>query len=437
MGSEMTDTTSATPSRAQGTGLAFAYVTTLFFAWGFATSLIDPLIAAVRKVFDLSTAEAMLTASAWFIAYAVVSVPAAAVLGKLGYSRSIISALAVMVLGCLIVPVATIVDWYPGVLIALFVIASGVTLLQVAANPLVAALGSRKSSHARLNFSQFFNSLGTTVGPYLGSTVLLTGGVFAAGAVVTAATRDESLRSIDFAFLALGGFFAVVAFFIFTARKKINAAAAGAEESGGIGSLFKAFSSPWALFGAFAIFIYVGSEVTIGGLLTNFLHSPTILNIPEADAGRMVSFYWGGAMVGRFLGALLLTRVRAGVLLTVNTAIAAALCLVVTQTTGETAAYAAIAVGFFNSIMFPTIFTLTLERSGAPASATSGLLCTAIVGGAVLPPIAGLLVDDVAAVFNPAFYVPLVGYALLTVFAVASARSKAREGDVVASPTSH
>jgi FHS family L-fucose permease-like MFS transporter len=431
----MTDQPTASPKG--GTGLAFAYVTTLFFAWGFATSLIDPLIAAVRKVFALSTAEAMLTASAWFIAYAVVSVPAAAVLSKLGYSRAIIAALAVMVLGCLIVPVATIADWYPGVLIALFVIASGVTLLQVAANPLVAALGSRKSSHARLNFSQFFNSLGTTVGPYLGSTVLLTGGVFAAGAVVTAATRGESLRSIDFAFLALGGFFAVVAFFIFTARKKINAAAAGAEEAGGVSSPLKAFTSPWALFGALAIFIYVGSEVTIGGLLTNFLHSPTILNIPEADAGRMVSFYWGGAMVGRFIGALLLTKVRAGVLLTVNTAIAAILCLVVTQTTGETAAYAAIAVGFFNSIMFPTIFTLTLERSGAPASATSGLLCTAIVGGAVLPYIAGRLVDDTTAVFNPAFYVPLVGYLLLTVFALACARSKVREGDVVAAPASH
>ncbi|CAN7275953.1 sugar MFS transporter [Brevundimonas sp. LjRoot202] len=429
----MTDTKA--PAR-QGTTLAFAYVTTLFFAWGFATSLIDPLIAAVRKVFDLSTAEAMLTASAWFIAYAVVSVPAAAVLGKLGYSRSIISALAVMVLGCLIVPVATIMDWYPGVLIALFVIASGVTLLQVAANPLVAALGSKKSSHARLNFSQFFNSLGTTVGPYLGSTVLLTGGVFAAGAVVTAATRDESLRSIDFAFLALGAFFAVVAFFIFTARKKINAAAAGAEEEGGVSSPFKAFSSPWALFGALAIFIYVGSEVTIGGILTNFLASTPILNIPEADAGRMVSLYWGGAMVGRFIGALLLTKVRAGVLLTVNTVVAATLCLVVTQTSGETAAYAAIAVGFFNSIMFPTIFTLTLERSGAPASATSGLLCTAIVGGAVLPYLGGQIADA-SATFNPVFYVPLVGYLLLTVFALAAARTRVRDADVVAKPASH
>ncbi|HYC67371.1 sugar MFS transporter [Brevundimonas sp.] len=429
----MTDTKA--PAR-QGTTLAFAYVTTLFFAWGFATSLIDPLIAAVRRVFDLSTAEAMLTASAWFIAYAVVSVPAAAVLSKLGYSRSIISALAVMVLGCLIVPAATLMDWYPGVLIALFVIASGVTLLQVAANPLVAALGSRKSSHARLNFSQFFNSLGTTVGPYLGSTVLLTGGVFAAGAVVTAATREESLRSIDFAFLALGAFFAVVAFFIFTARRKINAAAAGAEEAGGVSSPFKAFSSPWALFGALAIFIYVGSEVAIGGILTNFLSSPTVLDIPEADAGRMVSLYWGGAMVGRFIGALLLTRVRAGVLLTINTTVAALLCLIVTQTSGETAAYAAIAVGFFNSIMFPTIFTLTLERSTAPTSATSGLLCTAIVGGAVLPYIGGQIADA-SATFNPVFYVPLAGYVLLTVFALAAARTRSRDGDVAAAPAPH
>lgn len=421
----MSQTPAAPPPPIKGSGLAFAYVTTLFFAWGFATSLIDPLIAAVRKVFDLSFAEATLTASAWFIAYAVVSVPAAALLGRLGYSRSIIAALTVMVLGCLLVPVATIVDWYPGVLLSLFIIASGVTLLQVAANPLVAALGAPKTAHARLNFSQFFNSLGTTLGPWLGSTVLLTGGVFAAGAVVTASTRAESLRSIDLAFLGLGAVFAVVAVFIFTARKKINAAAAAAGGDSGMASPLKAFTSPWALFGALAIFVYVGSEVTIGGLLTNFLASPTILGLPEADAGRMVSLYWGGAMVGRFIGAILMTRVRAGVLLTVNTAIAAALCLVVTQTSGETAAYAAIGIGFFNSIMFPTIFTLTLERSGAPASATSGLLCTAIVGGAVLP-ILGGMVADASATLNPVFYVPLAGYAVLTVFAVAAARSKAR-----------
>lgn len=429
----MTDTQSAKP---RGTGLAFAYVTTLFFAWGFATSLIDPLIAAVRKVFDLTTTEALLTASAWFIAYAVVSIPAAGLLGRLGYSRSIIFALGVMVVGCLIIPLATLVDVYEIVLLGLFVIASGVTLLQVAANPLVAVLGSPRGSHARLNFSQFFNSLGTTLGPLLGSGVLLTGGVFAAGAVVTVATRDESLRSIDFAFLGLGGFFALVAFFIFTARKKINAAAAGAQGDA-MASPLKAFSSRWAVFGALAIFVYVGSEVTIGGLLTNFLASPSILNLPEVDAGRLVSFYWGGAMIGRLIGAALLTRVPAGVLLTVNTVIAATLCLVVTQTSGTTAAYAAIGVGFFNSIMFPTIFTLTLERSTAPVSATSGLLCTAIVGGAVLPLIGGMLVDDAAEIFNPAFFVPMVGYLLLVVFALAASRARVRNTEAAGAPTGH
>jgi FHS family L-fucose permease-like MFS transporter len=430
----MTETAPQTARVTRGTGAAFAYVTTLFFAWGFATSLIDPLMAATRRVFDLSYTEATLAASAWFIAYAIVSVPAAAVLSKLGYSRAIIAALATMVGGCLIVPVATILDWYPGVLLALFVIASGVTLLQVAANPLVAALGTPKGSHARLNFSQFFNSLGTTLGPYLGSTVLLTGGVFAAGAVITEATRAESLRSIDFAFVAMGGVFALIAVFIFTARKKINAAAAGSTVE--VSSPLKAFSSKWALFGAAAIFLYVGSEVTIGALLTNFLNSPNILDIPLEQAGKMVSYYWGGAMVGRLIGSVLLTRVNPGVLLAICTVVAGGLCLAVTQTNGVTAAYAAIAIGLFNSIMFPTIFTLTLERSSAAASATSGLLCTAIVGGAVLPWMAGM-VADASTTLNAVFYVPLAGYALLTIFAVTCARTPASRTDVVAAPGSH
>lgn len=417
----MTETTT-TP--AKGTSLAFAYVTTLFFAWGFVTSLIGPLIAAVRRVFELSYAEATLTTFAWFIAYGIASIPAAAILSRLGYSRAIIFALVTMVAGCLIVPIATIVDWYPGVLIALFVIASGVTLLQVGANPLVAALGAQKSSHARLNFSQFFNSLGTTLGPLLAAPILLTGGVFAADAVITdPATRAESLRSIDFAFLAVGAFFAVVAIFIFTARKTINNAAPVPTAADRVSPLV-ALKSRWAVFGALAIFFYVGSEVTIGDLLTNFLHSPEILNIPLAAAGGMVSYYWGGAMVGRLVGGLLLlTKIKASVILTVNTAIAAILCLVVTQTSGTTAAYAAIAIGFFNSIMFPTIFTLTLERSSAPVPATSGLLVFGIIGGAVLPLIGGLIGDN-AATLNPVFYVPLVGYLILVGFAVLSARAK-------------
>jgi MFS transporter, FHS family, L-fucose permease len=433
----MTDAANSQPTPTKGTGLAFAYVTTLFFAWGFVTSLIGPLIAAVRRVFELSYTEATLTTFAWFIAYGIASIPAAAILGRLGYSRAIIVALVTMVAGCLIVPIATIVDWYPGVLIALFVIASGVTLLQVGANPLVAALGSAKSSHARLNFSQFFNSLGTTLGPLIAAPILLTGGVFAADAVISdPASRAESLRSIDLAFLAVGVFFAVVAGFIFSARKTINAAAPVPTAEDRMSPLV-ALKSPWAVFGALAIFFYVGSEVTIGDLLTNFLHSPEILNVPLATAGSMVAYYWGGAMVGRLVGGLLmLTSIRATTILIVNTAVAAALCLVVTQTTGPTAAYAAIAIGFFNSIMFPTIFTLTLERSTAPIPATSGLLVFGIIGGAVLPPVAGYIADS-SATLNPVFYVPLAGYLLLVLFAVAASRAKTRGGDVVAAPSGH
>ncbi len=221
----MSQPQSATGAAKRGTGLAFAYVTSLFFAWGFATSLIDPLIAAVRRVFDLSYTESFLTTFAWFIAYGVASLPAAAVLTRLGYSWAIVVALLTMVLGCLIVPAATLIDFYPGILLALFVIASGVTLLQVAANPLVAELGSKETSHFRLVFSQAFNSLGATLGPWLGAHVLLTGGVFAAGAVVTVAARGQSLRSIDLAFLCMAGVFALIAAFIFSARKQINAAA--------------------------------------------------------------------------------------------------------------------------------------------------------------------------------------------------------------------
>lgn len=428
----MTDTQD--PSR-KGSPLAFAYVTTLFFAWGFATSLIDPLIAAVRRVFDLSYTEAFFTTSAWFIAYGVASIPASYVLARLGYSRAIIGALGTMVLGCLIVPVATMMDQYAGILIALFVIASGVTLLQVAANPLVAELGARKSSHFRLNFSQAFNSLGTTIGPWLGSHLLLTGGVFAAGAVVTVGTRNESLRSIDLAFLAMAAFFALIALFIFSARKKINAAAP-VVVAGGSTSPLAAFASPWAVFGAVAIFIYVGSEVAIGSMLTNFLNSESVLDIPLEEAGKMVALYWGGAMIGRFVGSALLTRMPASVLLAVCTICAALLCALVTQTSGVTAAYAALAIGLFNSIMFPTIFTLTLERSSAPAAATSGLLVFGIIGGAILPLIAGRIADGAGGVLNPAFYVPLLGYVALTVFAIIAARTKVR-GAGGATPSLH
>ncbi len=188
-------------------------------------------------------------------------------------------------------------------------------------------------------------------------------------------------------------------------------------------SPFEALKSRWAVFGALGIFIYVGSEVAIGSLMTNFLEAGNILSLSVGDAGRLVALYWAGALMGRFAGSALLTRIPAATLLIVFTTVAAILCAVVTQTGGATAAFAALAIGLFNSIMFPAIFTLTLERSTAPASATSGLLVFGIIGGAILPLVAGR-VADAAGVINPAFFVPLVGYVLLVIFAVAASRAK-------------
>lgn len=405
----------------RGVALSLAFVATLFFGWGFVTSVIDPLVASVKGVFQLTFAEAMLTQFAWFIAYGVVSLPAAAILARVGYSRAILIALATMVAGCVGIPLATLVDSYPGVLIGLFVIASGVTLLQVAANPLAANLGSSEGSHFRLTLVQAFNSLGTVLGPLLGATIMLSGGVFAVGAAGDhAADRAESLRAIDTAFLIIAGFFVALGVFIFFVRKRLEKAGGVTEAT----SPFAAFRSGWALAGAAAIFLYVGSEVTIGSMLTNFLAGDDVLGLSLERAGQMVALYWLGAMIGRFIGSVLLARLSAGWLLAGVAAVAAGLCLVVTQLTGPIAGYLALAVGLFNAIMFPTIFTLTLERSSAPAAATSGLLCMAIVGGAVLPYIAGRIADATGSI-HVVFFVPLAGYLGILLFAILAARKVA------------
>jgi MFS transporter, FHS family, L-fucose permease len=409
---------------------ALAAVTTLFFAWGFITSMIDPLIPSVRAIFSLTYAQSMLTQFAFFLAYGLVSLPAAALVARLGYSRSVICALLAMIAGCLIVPLATKVDHYELVLVALFVIAGGITVLQVAANPLAAALGAPERSHLRLTLSQAFNSLGTVIGPYLGATLMLRGGLFAsstggaAGGAVDAATlRSESLRNIDTSFLLIAGLIGALALFIWSFRRRLAIATPPAQAQD---SVTGALRSRWAVLGAGAIFLYVGAEVSVGSNLINFLHQSDVLDLTQERAGKLVSLYWLGAMVGRFAGSALLARFRAVRLLSVNAFVAAVLCLAVSQGAGAFAAGCALAIGLFNSIMFPNIFTLTLERSTASPAATSGLLCMAIVGGAVLPPATGLIADYItgSAGLHAAFMLPMVAYALICGFAVTAARAR-------------
>jgi|HigsolmetaAR202D_1030399.scaffolds.fasta_scaffold00343_6 FHS family L-fucose permease-like MFS transporter len=400
---------------------AFAYVTTLFFAWGFITSTVDPLIPAVKSIFDLTYTEAFLSQFAFFMAYGIVSLPAAWIVSRLDISGSISLALGTMVLGCLLFPVAVFAVSFEIVLIALFVLGSGITLLQVAANPLAAVLGPPQRSHFRLTFSQAFNSLGTVLGPIIVGRLILEGGVFAeeAGTVASAASRAESLAKVEAAFVVIAAVIVVLAVALWRQRRRI----AGQLPPGHFttGSPIAAFKSGWAVFGAIAIFLYVGAEVSIGSIMINFLVQPEVLDISHKQASTLLSLYWGGAMVGRFIGSGLLRMFSAGKLLGIAAGTAALLCLIVTQTTGMLAAGAALAIGLFNSIMFPTIFTLTLEHSTASPASTSGLLCMAIIGGALLPVLFARVVD--VSGIDTAYFVPFVAYALIALFGISVARA--------------
>ena len=427
---------------------AFAAVTVLFFAWGFITSLIDPLVAAVKGIFTLSDAEAQLSASAFFIAYGLMSFPAAALIARFHSVPSILTALSTMVVGCLVMLAAANLAVYPLVLAGLFILASGITILQVAANPLAAALGDPKHSHFRLTFSQTFNSFGTFLGPLIGAHLFLEGVEVKEGTVVTEAVRAQALAGIDSAYFWICGLIAALLLFFWVSRRIVNEAVPPAPigSRAGMGELIReAFSSRWALLGGLAIFLYVGAEVAIGTQMALFLNSDAVWGQSDApfglfgwimgsdgvpgvslqEAGKAVALYWGGAMVGRAIGSVLLARVSAAKLLALFTAVAALLCVYVVFVGGVSAGFVALSIGLFNSIMFPVIFTLTLERSTARAEATSGLLCTAIVGGAAIPYLAGHLSDAVG--YAAALALPAACYVLLCIFAIAAGRAPARQ----------
>jgi FHS family L-fucose permease-like MFS transporter len=402
---------------------AFLVVTCLFFAWGFITSNNDPLIAALRGIYTLNVAEGMLTQFAFFLAYFFISLPAAALLARLGHSRTIIAALLVMVGACVLVLVASHVEQYALVLLALFVMASGITALQVAANPLAASLGSPESSHFRLTFAQAFNSLGVVIGVHFGSQIMLNKSVFGAGgSMARGVSRATALGAVDHAFVLIAVFVAALAALIFFFRRTIDTSATPSEIENA--SPLQALRSGWALFGALAIFLYVGAEVTIGSVMINFLNRPSVLGLSLEAAGVMLAnYYWLGALVGRFIGSVLLTRIRASYLLVGAAAIAACLSAAAFLLHGPAAAYAALAVGFFNSIMFPTIFTLTLERSKASPASTSGLLCMAIVGGAIIPYLSGRIAD--ATGIGATFMLPAIAYVGVMIFAAAGRHVRA------------
>jgi len=446
-------------------GPAYAAVTTLFLAWGFITSLIDPLVAAVKGIFSLTDVQAQLSTFAFFIAYGVMSFPAAAILSRFKSVPTIMMALGTMIGGCLLMLIAVNIQNYSLVLGGLFVLAGGITALQVAANPLAAALGAPEGSHFRLTFSQAFNSFGTFIGPIIGASLFLKGIEVKPGMEVTDAARTEALAGIDAAYFWLSGMIAALLVFFFLSRNVIGEAAPATSSEvarrGILSMLKEATQSKWALLGGMAIFLYVGAEVSIGTQMAFFLNadsiwgqSDAIFNIPFIsgliekhitdtdgvlgvslqEAAALTAIYWGGAMVGRLIGSALLAKVNAALLLATFTGGAALMCLYVFTVGGVSAGFVALAIGLLNSIMFPVIFTLTLERSTASSEATSGFLCTAIIGGAFVPLVVGLVSGHSS--YITAFIVPAACYLTLCWFAL-SARKVQATNDVAEVATSH
>lgn len=428
-------------------GPAYAAVTTLFLAWGFITSLIDPLVAAVKGIFSLTDVQAQLSAFAFFIAYGVMSFPAAAILSRFKSVPTILMALGTMISGCLLMLIAANIQNYTLVLAGLFVLAGGITALQVAANPLAAALGSPEGSHFRLTFSQAFNSFGTFIGPIIGASLFLEGIEVKPGMEVTEAARAEALAGIDAAYFWLSGMIAMLLVFFYFSRNIVGETAPVTTDSRrSIPEMLKeATQSKWALLGGMAIFLYVGAEVAIGTQMAFFLNSDSIWGQSDAafnfpliswlftsdgtpgislqEAAAITAIYWGGAMVGRLIGSALLAKVNAAVLLATFTGGAALMCLYVFSVGGVSAGFVALSIGLLNSIMFPVIFTLTLERSTASAEATSGFLCTAIIGGAFVPLLVGLVSGHSS--YITAFIVPAACYLVLCWFALSARKVKA------------
>ncbi len=434
---------SASGAAPKGSGLKLAvvYVTCLFFIWALVTNLLDPLLKTMKTVFTLSPVEANLTGFAFFIAYGVMSMPSAAFLSKAGYAKSVMVGLGGIVLGCFIAIAAAKLHTFALVLTALFVMASGITLLQVAANPLIASMGKPEDSSFRLNLSQAFNSLGAACGLWFGANFLLKGEIFEKGITITQPMREQALGFVSNVYFAIGVGLALFILAIFFVRHKITQAA---PQTGQFVNPLTALSSKWANLGAIGIFLYVGAEVAVSLNLLLFIEQAHVLNIAAEQAGKMTTFFMLFAMIGRFAGSALLKSIKDYVLLTVVAVGAIALCLVVILTkdmtpsahdgalnlllatvpvtTGLIPAFAALLIGLFNSIMFPTIFTLTLQRSSAPASATSGLLCMAIVGGAFLPLVFGKI-EEMTGSKALAFVAPMSCYLYVLWFALVAKKA--------------
>lgn len=424
------DTSSTAPDGAAAGDAAHGYdapdlrvfVFALFFIFGGITSLNDVIIPKLKELFTLNYAQALLVQSAFFAAYALVSLPAAAIVRRAGYMKTATIGLLTMMAGCLLFIPASSSATFGVFLFALFVLAAGITIVQVVANPLISLLGKPKTAHSRLTFAQAFNSLGTTIFPYVGSIVILGSLATVDASQLTGAALDAyraaETKVVVNTYLALAAALAVVAAVVWTKRNRLKEQQ---DHSGGMFHAFTLLNRPRFAAGAACIFLYVGAEVAIGSLIVNYLMQPEVLGLSDQAAGKHVPFYWGGALIGRFIGAYVLAKVSPGKVLAAVATGAIALILISANTTGAVSAWALLAIGLTNSIMFPTIFALASEGLGKRASEGSGVIATAIVGGAVIPPLTGMLADTTGSL-HLAMALPALCYALILAYGLYARR---------------
>jgi FHS family L-fucose permease-like MFS transporter len=404
---------------------ALGVVTFVFFMWGFLTSLNDVLIPHLKSLFALNYAQSMLVQFTFFGAYFVMSLPCGKLVARLGYKHSIVLGLMVAAGGAVLFYPAASLPSYALFLAAFFTLATGITLLQVAANPYVSLLGAASSAATRLNLVQAFNSLGTTLAPKFGGMLILSTGVLGAAEIARLpagellAYRLQQAQLVQGPYLGLAITLAALALLFYVARLPSivddrSAADAHAHR------FVDALRHPNLRFGIVAIFVYVGAEVAIGSFLINYISQADIGNMAQAQAANYVAFYWGGAMVGRFVGAALMRKIAPRHLLAAAAAFDMLLLLITILSRGQLAVWSVVAIGLFNSIMFPTIFTLGIARLGPLTGRGSSLLIMAIVGGAVIPVLQGMLADRVG--IQHAFVLPLLCYAYIGFYGMRASR---------------
>jgi len=398
---------------------AMAMVTTLFFMWGFLTCLNDILIPHLKATFDLSYAKALLIQFSFFGAYFVFALPSGKLIEWFGYQKAMVGGLLTMGLGALLFVPAASAPSFPLFLTALIILAAGITILQVSANPYVAVLGPERTASSRLNLTQAFNSLGTTLAPWFGSLLILSGAPAALDVIRKMppdqlhAYRLEQASSVKLPYLGL----AIALFLLGLVIAKFKLPVIASVEPHG-----KVHDSIWKyprlLMGAIGIFVYVGAEVGIGSLLINYMSEPNIGNISLQLAAKFVSLYWGGAMLGRFLGSWVLRKVRTGTVLGFSALAAFLLVAISMWSFGHLAVGSILLVGLFNSTMFPSIFTLSIEGLGPLTGKGSALLICAIVGGAIIPELQGVLADHIG--IHHAFILSALCYLYVAAFAFKS-----------------